>query len=62
MKSIYLSLMEDLPWTSGPTASTYIKEGAGVLQDELTGVWLVLAIVHINVELIGLKATEQEDV
>lgn len=34
---------------------THIKEAASVLQDKLTGVGFVLAVVHIDVELISLK-------
>lgn len=34
---------------------TYIKVGSSVLQDELSGVRLVLTVVHIHLELISLK-------
>lgn len=34
---------------------TYVKEAAGMLQYQLTGVWLVLTVIHINVELVSLK-------
>ncbi len=41
---------------------THIEEGAGVLQYELTGVWFVLTVIHINVELISLKNRRGENV
>lgn len=34
--------------------STYIKEGASLLQYELTGVWFILTVIYIDVEFISL--------
>lgn len=34
---------------------THVEEGAGMLQDKLTGVWLVLTVIHVNVELVSLE-------
>lgn len=33
---------------------TYIEIVPGMLQDELSGVWLVLAVIHVHLEFIGL--------
>lgn len=35
--------------------NTHIKIGAGVLQDELSGVGLVLTVIHIHLKLIRLQ-------
>lgn len=35
--------------------STYIKEGASLLQYELTGVWFILTVIYIDVEFISLE-------
>lgn len=43
------------PHLNGRGARTYVKVVASVLQDELGGVWLVLTVVHIHLELIGLN-------
>lgn len=40
---------------------THIKEGAGMFQYELTGVWFVLTVIHVNVELIGLEDRRGEE-
>lgn len=37
---------------------THVKEAAGMLQYELTGVWFVLTVIYINVELISLETEE----
>lgn len=34
--------------------STYVKEGASLLQYELTGVWFILTVIYIDVEFISL--------
>jgi len=34
--------------------STHVEEASGVLQDQLAGVRLVLAVIHVDVEFIGL--------
>lgn len=34
---------------------THVEEGAGMFQHQLAGVRFVLAVVHIDVELISLK-------
>lgn len=39
---------------------THIKEGACVLQDQLAGVWFVLAVIHIYVELISLEKERRQ--
>ena len=39
----------------------HIEESAGVFQDELTGVGFVLTVIHVNVELIGLEDTREEE-
>lgn len=36
-------------------ASTYIEEGAGVLQHQLAGVGFILTVIHIDMELISLQ-------
>lgn len=36
-------------------ASTYIEEGAGVLQHQLAGVRFILTVIHIDMELISLQ-------
>lgn len=38
---------------------THVEEGACVLQDQLTGVRLVLAVIHVDVELISLEKKEE---
>lgn len=37
---------------------THVKEGAGMFQHQLAGVGFVLAVVHVDVELISLKGGE----
>lgn len=34
---------------------TYVKEGASVFQNELTGVWFILTVIHVDVEFISLE-------
>lgn len=34
---------------------TYVKEGASMLQYELTGVWFILTVIYIDVEFISLE-------
>lgn len=38
---------------------THVKVVASVLQDELGGVWFVLAIVHIHLEFVRLDRQRQ---
>lgn len=38
---------------------THVEEGACMLQDQLTGVRLVLAVIHVDVELISLEKKEE---
>lgn len=35
--------------------STHVEEGASVFQHQLAGVGFVLAVVHVDVELISLQ-------
>ncbi len=39
---------------------THVKEGARMLQYELTRVWFILTVIYINVELIGLENRREE--
>lgn len=39
---------------NGPEGDTHIKVVPSMLQDELSGVWFVLTVVHIHLELISL--------
>lgn len=36
---------------------TYVKVGAGMVQDELSGVRFVLTVVHVHLELVRLQKT-----
>jgi len=47
--------------TSAGFLFTHVKEGAGILQNQLTGIRFVLAVIHINVELIRLENRREED-
>lgn len=39
--------------------STHVEEGTGMFQHQLAGVRLVLAVVHVDVELISLKGEKK---
>lgn len=39
---------------------TYVKEGASMLQYELTGVWFILTVIYIDVEFISLGGKKGE--
>lgn len=39
--------------------STYIKEGASLLQYELTGVRFILTVIYIDVEFISLEKNRE---
>lgn len=41
--------------------STHVKEGTGVFQHQLAGVGFVLAVVHVDVELISLRRGEKKE-
>lgn len=40
---------------------THVEEGAGMLQYELAGVWFILTVIYVNVELISLEKRRGEE-
>lgn len=42
------------------TGDTHIKVVPSMLQDELGGVWFVLTVVHIHLELIRLERQKDD--
>lgn len=38
---------------------THVEVGPGMLQDQLRGVWFVLAVVHIHLELVRLSQEQR---
>lgn len=48
-------------WGQNNEGSTHVEEGAGMLQYELTGVWFILTVIYINVELVSLEKRRREE-
>lgn len=56
---VYVMTRCEWIWGQNNEGSTHVEEGAGMLQYELTGVWFILTVIYINVELISLERGEK---
>lgn len=57
---VYVMTRCEWIWGQNNEGSTHVEEGAGMLQYELTGVWFILTVIYINVELISLEKRREE--